>query len=67
MTTFLIIRSQLNMIENEGKRYENIIELGDGQQLSLLPIYNDLKSLPGIKVRLLPAGTFLNPGAWQYL
>lgn len=61
MTTFLIIRSQLNMIENEGKRYENIIELGDGQQLSLLPIYNDLKSLPGIKSAITTRGNIFEP------
>lgn len=51
MSAFLVIRSQMNLIEQEGSGYKNIIEfsLGDNPQTPLQTWIEKVRHLPGVE------------------
>lgn len=62
MSSFLIIRSQMSLIEQEGCRFENIIELNGEEiwQPSLLSQIEEIKRIPGVK-NIVPSTAGLYP------
>lgn len=51
LSAFMIIRSQMDLIEQEGSRYKGIVEfgIGDSRQSPLSTWIEDIKSIPGVK------------------
>ena len=51
LSAFMIIRSQMDLIEHEGSRYKGIVEfgIGDSRQSPLSAWIEDVKSIPGVK------------------
>ena len=51
LSAFMIIRSQMDLIEQEGSRYKGIVEfgIGDSRQSPLPTWIEDIKSIPGVK------------------
>ena len=51
LSAFMIIRSQMDLIEQEGSRYKGIVEfgIGDSRQSPLSTWIEDTKSIPGVK------------------
>ena len=51
LSAFMIIRSQMDLIEQEGSRYKGIVEfgIGDSRQSPLFTWIEDVKSIPGVK------------------
>lgn len=51
LSAFMIIRSQMDLIEQEGSRYKGIVEFGIGapRQSPLSTWIEDIKSIPGVK------------------
>ncbi len=53
MTAFMMIRTQLSTIEGQGERFKGVIILGNEGAALTIPLYNDIKNLPGIQTALL--------------
>ena len=61
MTAFMMIRSQLSTIEGQGERFKEVIILGNEGIALTIPLYNDIKKLPGIQTALLSKGRITSP------
>ena len=61
MTAFMMIRTQLSTIEEQGERFKGILILGNEGTALTVPLYNDIKNLPGIQTALLSKGRITSP------
>ena len=61
MTAFMMIRTQLSTIEGQGERFKGVIILGNEGAALTIPLYNDIKNLPGIQTALLSKGRITSP------
>ncbi len=56
MTAFMMIRTQLSTIEEQGERFKGILILGNEGLPWTVPLYNDIKNLPVSKLPCYPKG-----------
>ncbi|MEG1564616.1 MAG: FtsX-like permease family protein [Bacteroides sp.] len=61
LMAFFLVRTQLDTVEEGGRAYQGVLELGDDRPLPILPFYNEAKTLPGI-AEMLP----VNSGLYGY-
>ena len=61
MTAFMMIRTQLSTREEQGERFKGILILGNEGTALTVPLYNDIKNLPGIQTALLSKGRITSP------
>lgn len=61
MTAFMMIRAQVSMVENQGERYKGIIILGSDATTLTIPLYNDIKNLPGVRMAVPSKNCLTNP------
>lgn len=61
MTAFMMIRSQLSAIEKQGEQYKGVIVLGSEHSVPTIPLYNDIKKMPGIQMAVLSKNCMTNP------
>ncbi|MDD3038577.1 ABC transporter permease [Bacteroides sp.] len=61
ITAFTMIHTQLSNIENQGERYKGVVILGNEHLVPSIPLYNDIKNLPGIQMAVLTENSISSP------